>query len=202
MKNDVDVYLKNKEVKVEDLPAVLKNMHKVFSEVKELHESRKETGEHLGQAEKIGASFIKRFEKEFPEKKEKKVVKPAAKKEAEPKKAKPVEKAKEKSETIIADLTACRLLIKKERNRKIKSGEIKAPVKQTRYTKLKNAFVRILKSIPGQSKENIQKTKKAVAESAKKIFEVHGWKQFDVIEKLLQKIEQQQIKKLEKAEKS
>ena len=168
-------------------------MYQTYKKIEELHLGRKETGEHLAQVEKVGSKLIDRIKADHPEEKpkEEKQKKKSNLKSKE-------EKVVAKTEKVIDNLTNCRRLIREERKRKIEKGEIKAPVKQTPYTKIKGGFIRILKAIPAESVETIKETKKALTESLKKIFAANGWKRWKVIDEMLQEIADKQIKKIEK----
>lgn len=194
MKYDVDKYLEGREIKRTDLDKDIKPMLTIYDKIIALHKQREKTGEHLAQANKIGKDLIAEIKAKHPESKSTK--KAAAKKEPASNDKKGQEVI-DKTPAVVDELSECRRLIKVERQEKIKSGAIKAPVKQTRYTKIKNSLVRILKSIPGQNVSVINSTKEALAESAKKIFKAHGWKQWQLIDELLGKVAAKRISKLE-----
>lgn len=197
MKNDVEEYLKTRDLSIEDLSLTLQQMFKVYNEIKKLHDTRKETGEHLEQLEKAGLTFINRVKKDYPEpKKEVKKVRWKV-----PKKKTKSDKVVEQTPKVVQDLTHCKKLIRADRKERISRGELKPPVKQTRYTKIKNAFLRIIKLMPGQSALVIRQTKKVLAASLKKTFEINGMKQWEVIDSMLEEEAKKQIEKLGKKSK-
>lgn len=193
MKYDVDKYLGDRKMKRNDLDKDIQPMLVVYDKIMELHKKREDTGEHLAQANKVGKSLIAEIKKIYPEPKKSKAAVQSSKKTKQEK----AQKIIEKTPVVIDELLECKKLIKKAREKKIKSGEIKAPVKQTRYTKIKNSMVRILKSIPGQNVSNITTTRDALIASARKIFNAHGWKQWKLIDNILKEVADKKIAKLQ-----
>ena len=71
----------------------------------------------------------------------------------------------EKSEVVLDDLAMCRKRLKEDRQRKLASGEIKAPVKKTLLTKLRLELLKLINLIPPklkQDEEVLKKTERAI----------------------------------------
>ncbi|MBS1635389.1 MAG: hypothetical protein JST26_05655 [Bacteroidetes bacterium] len=71
----------------------------------------------------------------------------------------------EKAEKVLDDLSMCRQRLREDRQKRIDSGEIKAPKKKTLVTKLRQELVKTATLIPKNLKEDasvIERTQKAV----------------------------------------
>mgnify|MGYP000103167545 CR=1 FL=1 len=191
MKNDAEEYLKKEGIAEDKLGTISQKALHVFKQLKALH--LKDPGNEAikEKAEQSGLNTIQIIQRESP---------PTPNKGEEAKKEKPqkskADQVKEETPKVLDKLEKCKILIKEERKRKIASGEIKAPKKTTRYTKIKNAFVRILKLMPSENTKELKGSYNQLLAAAQSVFKLHGLKQAHLIEKELREVYQSRLKKI------
>lgn len=186
-KHDVEAYLKGKGIEAADLTGKAREAFEVYRASKELYEEDTTDNSikiQFLQTAKVAIVVIEEMLKD------KSKATTARKKVAQKKVTQRtksmavVEEAKGKA----VDLEFCKQQIRAEKKRKLECGEIKAPKKKTRVTKVKESFARILKLMPSEEPKDIEASEEALRACARKLFKINGMNQLEFVEKELEAV--------------
>ncbi len=185
LENDVEKYLKKHGIKEGDLNEMAIRAFTIYKKIKLIHERNPNDLTIKQNVEKNGKDVIDLISRELKDK----VNSPSLRKkaaEAFTKKRKGSLKQLKKSEKAVGELEQCRIRLREDRKQKVASGEIKAPVKKSRVTKVKESLVRILKLMPSEDQQVIDQSEQLLRKCATELFRINGLNKVHTVIKELQ----------------
>jgi len=173
LENDAEKYLKKNGINESDLNETATRALTIYRKIHAIHERNPDDKIMKQNAEKNGKDVIELIKLELRDK----VNSPNLRKQA----AKAITKKRQgslkqlkKSEKAVGELEQCRIKLREDRKQKVASGEIKAPVRKSRVTKVKESFTRILKLMPSEDQKVIDESEQLLRKCATALFKING----------------------------
>jgi hypothetical protein len=201
LKNDVEKYLNKHGIQEEDLNEVAKKALAVYKKIKAIYERNPDNPIMKENAEGNGEDVIKLISTELKDKSNAPEIRKKAAKAFSEMRKKSLKQVK-KNEKALDELEQCRIKLRKDRKRKLESGEIKPPKKKSRATKVKESFSRILKLMPGTDEKVIEQSEKLLRKCATELFKLNGMNKIQLIVKELEEVGDKKSGKEEKKAKA
>jgi len=187
IENDVEKYLKKHGIKEKDLNEVAKKALQVYQKIKAIYERNPDNPIMKENTERNGKEVIALITEELKDKTKSPALRKKAATAFSKMRSKSLKQVK-KSEKAMDELELCRVKLKEDRKRKVESGEIKAPKKKSRVTKVKESFTRILKLMPSTDEKVIEKSEQLLRKCATELFKINGLNRVQVVTKELEEI--------------
>jgi hypothetical protein len=196
-KNDLRGYLENEGVTPAQLSEKAKKAIDIFYKMKQISDRHPDNKDMISNANKTRDAAMKILEGEV---KKINTTTKARKSEATEKSAQRSKSLRivEVTSEVKSNLDECRKVIREDRKKKMESGEIKAPKKKMRTTKMMELFDRVLKLCPSEDAKVIAEAEEELKSVAKKMFKLYG---FNRIESVVKTLEETSKKKQEKVSK-
>ena len=184
-KNDLRGYLEDEGVTPAQLSEKAKKAIDIYYKMKLISDRHPDNKDMINNANKTRDVAMKILEKEV---KKIKSTTSERKSKATEKRAQRSESLKVVKETseIKSSLDECRKVIREDRKKKLNSGEIKAPVKKTRTTKMMELLDKVLKLCPTEDPKIIAKAEEELTSLAKRMFKLYGLNRIDSVVKALE----------------
>jgi len=197
LENDAEKYLKKNGIKEGDLNEMATRAFTIFKKIKAIYERNPNDPTTKQNAEKNGKDVIALISKELKDKVKSPNLRKKAAKAIGNQRSNSLKQLK-KSEKAVGELEQCKIRLREDRKQKLASGEIKAPVRKSRVTKVKESFTRILKLMPSEDEKVINQSEQLLRKCATELFKINEMNKIQVVIKELEVVSDKKSPKDEK----
>ena len=197
LENDAEKYLKTNGINEGDLNEMATRAFTIYKKIKAIYERNPNDPTMKQNAENNGKDVIALIAKELKDKVKSPNLRKKAAQAFSQQRNKSLKQLK-KSEKVVGELEQCRIKLKEDRKQKLASGEIKAPVRKSRVTKVKESFTRILKLMPSEDQKVIDESEQLLRKCATELFKINGLNKIQTIIKELEIVGDKKSPKPEK----